>query len=79
MSPFTPAQRNALIPKPFLTEFEFFWSYTICGGDRALSRKTCGAKKKGRKKLEKGLDAGLPDFSWHNLPKWENMYQITTT
>jgi hypothetical protein len=26
--------------------------------------------------LEKGLEAGLPDFSWYIIPKPEKMYQI---
>jgi hypothetical protein len=23
-------------------------------------------------------EAGLPDFSWHNIPKWGETYQMTT-
>jgi hypothetical protein len=25
-----------------------------------------------------GSKAGLPDFSWHNIPKWGKIYQIAT-
>jgi hypothetical protein len=31
-----------------------------------------------KRRLKKRSEAGLPDFSWHNIPKREQIYQITT-